>query len=62
MNKQLFERNPRDYALSMVEDGLISYETLARVLIVSMSHDDVRKALDSNELSPRFDESEEDED
>ena len=56
MDKDLFKRDPRSYALGMVKEGLLSSETLARALLSYMSHDDVREALDANELSPRFDE------
>ena len=51
-----FENNPRAYALELVEAGVISADHLALCLIKYMSHDDVRGALDANELSPRFDE------
>jgi len=54
MNNEQFKCNPRAYARALCEDGLISWETLAIVLLQSMSHDDVIWALDANELSPRF--------
>ena len=53
-DKDLYENNPRGYALKLVEDSLLSNEWLALVLLKYMSHDDVRGALDANELSPRF--------
>mgnify|MGYP003660623635 CR=1 FL=1 len=59
MDKELFEDNPRDYALKMVEDGLVSANHMLLVILGRMSSDDVRDALDANELSPRFDEEEE---
>jgi hypothetical protein len=49
-----FDLDPRDYALQLIEDGRVSFRTLAVVLIKAMSHDAVREALDANELSPRF--------
>lgn len=52
MNKSSL--NARDYAIGLAEDGLVSWETLARAMILSMSTDDVRWALEANELSPRF--------
>ena len=61
MDKDLFKRDPRDYALSMVEDGLVSADQMLLCMIKYMSHDDVRGALDANELSPRFDEETEEE-
>ena len=58
MDKQLFERDPRDFALKMVEDGLVSADHLLLCALVYMSHDDVRDMLDCNELSPRFEDDE----
>jgi hypothetical protein len=62
VNKKLFESDPRDYALTMVEDGLVSADHLLLCALKYMSHDDVRDMLDYNELSPRFDEDEPEED
>ena len=59
MNKELFEKDPRSYALEMVDDGLLDARALAHLLLMYMSMADVRDALDANELSPRFDEDEE---
>tara|TARA_Y100000310_G_scaffold335976_2_gene419365 strand:- start:325 stop:570 length:246 start_codon:yes stop_codon:yes gene_type:complete len=53
-DRNLFKENPRNYALKLVEDSLLSNELLALVLLKYMSYDDVRGALDANELSPRF--------
>ena len=55
-NEDLFRRDPRDYALEMVEQGLVSADSMLLCCLKYMSHDDVRGALDANELSPRFDE------
>ena len=52
--EDLYENDPRDYALMMVEDGLISSADLAMMLVKYMSSDDVKDCLDANELSPRF--------
>ena len=62
MDKKLFRSDPRGYALQMVEDGLVSADTMLLCMLKYMSHDDVRGALDANELSPRFDEDSEDDD
>jgi hypothetical protein len=56
MNTELFKRDPRDFALEMVENGLVSADHLLLCALKYMSHDDVRDMLDCNELSPRFDE------
>lgn len=61
MNKELFRKDPRDYALQMVSDGLVSVDNMLLAMLLYMSHDDVRGALDANEMSPRFNETEEEE-
>jgi len=61
MNTELFRKDPRDFALEMVENGLVTADHLLLCALKYMSHDDVRDMLDSNELSPRFDEESEDE-
>lgn len=50
---ELFELNPRDYALALVESG-ISADRMLLAALKFMSHDDVRAMLDANEMSPRF--------
>lgn len=54
MDKDLFRKDPRDFALGLVNNGLISAESLLTAALVYMSTDEVRDMLDSNELSPRF--------
>lgn len=54
MDEQQYESDPRDYAMEMVEEGMVSSETMIVALLKYMSHDDVREALDINEMSPRF--------
>ncbi len=61
MDKDLFRRDPRGYALALFEDGLNSGELLITALLKYLSHDDVRVMLDANEWSPRFNEDSEDE-
>ena len=56
MDDKQFQRNPRAYALDLVEEGLVAKDTLLLAALNHMSHDDVRDMLDANELSPRFDE------
>ena len=55
MDRELFRKDPRSYALELVEQGF-SAQQLLEACLVYMSHDEVRDMLDSNELSPRFDE------
>lgn len=52
-----FQRDPRAYALDLVDQGLVTAENMLEACLGYMSHDDVRAMLDANELSPRFDES-----
>jgi hypothetical protein len=54
MDKKLFKKDPRDYALTMVDEGLVPPEDMLQMALKWMSHDDVRGMLDANELSPRF--------
>lgn len=60
MNTELFQSDPRSYALELVENGT-SADHLLMCALKYMSHDDCRDMLDCNELSPRFDEDEEEE-
>jgi hypothetical protein len=53
-DKELYDSNPRDFALKMVEDGLVDHMDLLIALVKYMSHYDLQSALDANELSPRF--------
>ena len=50
----MWRYNPRDYALVLVEEG-VDKDAMLMALLKYMSYDDVRGALDANELSPRFD-------
>jgi hypothetical protein len=56
----LFRKDPRSYAIDLVEQGLVSPMYLVEACLGYMSHDEVREMLDANELSPRFDEEYED--
>jgi len=60
MMNELYKRNPKDYALMLVQEGLVDAEAMVLALLGTMTPDDVQYALDANELSPRFDEDEDD--
>ena len=60
MYEDLFRKNPRSYALQLVEEGLVNPIDLLTAAVNFMSYDEVRDMLDANELSPRFDEEYED--
>jgi hypothetical protein len=55
-----FQKNPRDYALQLVEDGMVDPILMLTAALKWMSTDDVQEMLDANELSPRFEEDEDD--
>ena len=54
MEKELFKRDPRDFALSLVEDGMVDPMLMLHAALNWLSTDEVRDMLDANELSPRF--------
>lgn len=54
MDAELYEDYPRDFALSLIENGLCDHEYMVLACLKWMSQDDVRNMLDANELSPRF--------
>lgn len=51
---ELYNSNPRDYAMMLLEDEGVDATTLLLTCIKFMSAQDVKDALDDNELSPRF--------
>jgi hypothetical protein len=54
MMNELYKRNPKDYALMLIQEGLVDAEAMVLALLGTMTPDDVLYALDANELSPRF--------
>ncbi len=54
MDKELFKRDPRDFALGLVDDGIVDPMLMLTAALNWMSTDEVRDMLDANELSPRF--------
>ena len=48
--------NPRDRALELIEEGIVSAEDMVTMCVKYMSEDDVEDMLDANELSERFEE------
>ena len=52
--------NPRDRALELIEEGIVSAEDMVTMCVKYMSVDDVEDMLDCNELSDRFKEDDED--
>ena len=53
MREHLFDNNPRDYALELLDNG-VSADHLLLCALKYMSHEQVKDMLDCNELSPRF--------
>lgn len=60
MDRKLYREDPRGYALQLVEEGNVSADHLLTCALQFMSHTEVQEMLDANELSPRFDYSNED--
>jgi len=60
MTTTTFDSDPRSFAIELTESGMVSADHLLLCALKYMSHDDCRDMLDCNELSPRFDEEEED--
>jgi hypothetical protein len=56
----MFEKDAREFALDLVDQGMIDPMMLLTAALNWMSQDEVRDMLDANELSPRFEEDEED--
>ena len=52
--------NPRDRAIELIEEGIVSAEDMVTMCVKYMSVDDVEDMLDCNELSDRFLEDDED--
>lgn len=52
-----YHKAPRDFAMMLLEEGH-SAEFLLLCMLKAMGHDEIRDALDANELSPCFDEGE----
>ena len=50
----LFQADPREFALTLVEDGLMDPTMMLATALNWMSQAEVREMLDANELSPRF--------
>ena len=61
MDKVLFKKDPRDFALDLVYQGLVTPDLMLQACLMYMSTDEVRDMLDANELSPRFCELDDDE-
>lgn len=59
MEKSQFNRDPRAYAMDLLQNEMVSADHLLLCALKYMSHDDVRDMLECNELSPRFDDDEE---
>jgi hypothetical protein len=54
MNQNLFERDPRDYLDTLIQEGIISKERMIELFMCHMTKDDIAEMLDAEELSPRF--------
>jgi len=52
--QERFEDNPREYVARLILDNSITNDEMVLVLLKAMSLEDIKQALDANELSPRF--------
>ena len=52
--QELFQDNPRDYALYVVEEQHTTEKNLLMACLKWMSHDQIRDMLEENELDPDF--------
>jgi hypothetical protein len=51
-----YDTNPREYAIELVEAGVIDPTAMLIAALMYMSSADVAEMLDMNEMSPRFSE------
>jgi hypothetical protein len=52
--QELFQSNPRDYALCVIEEQHTTENNLLIACLKYMSHDQIRDMLTDNELDPDF--------
>ena len=52
--RQLFEIDPREYALDLVDQGILDPVTLLTATLKWMSTNEVRDMLVANEISPNL--------
>ena len=61
-DKNDFDNRPDHYALELVEDCTTTAESMLAQCLTYMSNDEIRQMLDENELSPRFENDDDDDD
>ena len=61
-DKNDFDNRPAHYALELVEDCTTTAESMLAQCLTYMSNDEIRQMLDENELSPRFENDDDDDD
>ena len=61
-DKNDFENRPAHYALELVDDCTTTAEAMLAQCLTYMSDDEIRQMLDENELSPRFENDDDDDD
>ena len=62
VDKNDFENRPAHYALELVDDCTTTAESMLAQCLTYMSNDEIRQMLDENELSPRFENDDDDDD
>lgn len=53
-SSELYDSDPRSYAVELIEDEGVDTKSLLISCLKFMSAQDVKDMLDDNELSPRF--------
>jgi len=51
-DREQWRDDPRSYAVELVDEGMVSADTMILALLNYLGHDEVRDALEANELGP----------
>jgi hypothetical protein len=51
-DREQWREDPRSYAVELVDEGMVSADWMILALLNYLSHDEVRDALEANELGP----------
>ena len=62
VDKNDFQNRPAHYALELVDDCTTTAEAMLAQCLTYMTDDEIRQMLDANELSPRFENDDDDDD
>lgn len=54
MDQEFFESDPASYLRDLLDNEIVSKERMLELLICHITKDDLKDILDTEELSPRF--------